>query len=304
MKQKSHLNHNFWIGISSLIAIAMIYFGLNYLKGKNIFKKQNTYVAIFENVGGLNISSPIFVNGYQIGIIKSISIHTQNPISFAVVFNLKASYRIPKGSSINFGADFLGASTANLIISDNTTEFLQPGDTIQGIQKEGVMDDAERLMPMVESLLIKLDSGMTVLNTLLNKFQTDYKWEESLKNTNSMVNELNQTGKYANKIMSSLQEDIPQITQNLTSVSGNLKEITNELNSLEIHKTFTSIDNVVQDLNELSRKLNKTDNSAGLLINSTEMHDSLTNTINTATRLLEDIRQNPQKYLSVKVRLF
>lgn len=300
MKIKSNLSRNFWIGLSCLIAIAMIYFGLNFLKGKNIFKKQNTYVAIFENVGGLNISSPIFVNGYQIGIVKSISIYTQNPISFAVVFDLEGSYRIPKGSTMDYGADFLGASTANLIISNNMTEFHEPGDTIQGIQKDGMLQDVERLMPKVESVLIQLDSGVLALNKILS----DPMWEQSLKGVGSMVNEFNQTGKKANQAMGAINNDLPAITQNLSSVSNELKEFTNELNAMDIQKTYASMDELIENLKTLSNKLNETNNTAGLLTNSTELHDSLTNTLNTATKLLEDIRQNPQKYLSVKVRLF
>lgn len=298
--KKSTLTRNFWIGISCIVTIVMIYFGLNFLKGKNIFKKQNTYVAIFENVEGLNISSPIFVNGFKIGIIKSISIHKQNPISFAVVFDLVGSYKIPKGSVINYGADFLGASTANLIISDNTTDFYQPGDTIQGVQKEGVMTTAEKLMPRAESILIQLDSGLLAMNKLFS----DPKLQESLKGINSLVNELNQTSKQANHAMTTINKDLPAITQNLNSLSNNLNEITTEINTADLKKTLESVDIVVENLKTLSEQLNSTNSTAGLLLNNTEMHDSLTNTINTVTKLLEDIRQDPKKYLTVKVSLF
>lgn len=300
MKIKSNLSRNFWIGISGVFTIGMLYFGLNFLKGKNIFRKQNTYVAIFENVQGLNVSSPIYVNGYQIGIIKSISIHEQNPISFAVVFDLVSSYKIPKGSVINYGADFLGTSTANLIISNNTTEFYQPGDTIKGVQKEGMMTTAEKLMPRAESILIQLDSGLLAINKLFS----DPRLHESLKGMNSMVNELNQTSKQANQAMATINKDLPAITQNLNSLSNNLNEITTEINAAELKKTLESVDIVVENLKTLSQQLNSTNSTAGLLLNNTEMHDSLTNTINTVTKLLEDIRKDPKKYLTVKVALF
>ncbi len=298
--KKSTLTRNFWIGVSCIIAIAMIYFGLNFLKGKNIFKKQNTYVAIFENVEGLNVSSPIFVNGFQIGIIKSISIYKQNPISFAIVFDLEGSYRIPKGSLMTYGADILGSSTASLVLSDNTTEFYSPGDTIQGIQKEGMLTTAERLVPRAESVLIQLDSGLIAMNKLFS----DPMLQESLRGLGSMINELNQTSRNANQTIATLNKDLPAITQNLNNVSSNLNDITTEINATDLKKTIESIDTVVENLKALSEQLNSTNNTAGLLLNNTEMHDSLTNTINTATKLLEDIRQDPKKYLTVKVTLF
>lgn len=180
------------------------------------------------------------------------------------------------------------------------TEFHEPGDTIRGIQKDGMLQEVERLMPKVESVLIQLDSGVLALNKILS----DPMWEQSLKGVGSMVNEFNQTGKKANQAMGAINNDLPAITQNLSSVSKELKEFTNELNAMDIQKTYASMDELIENLKTLSNKLNETNNTAGLLTNSTELHDSLTNTLNTATKLLEDIRQNPQKYLSVKVRLF
>jgi phospholipid/cholesterol/gamma-HCH transport system substrate-binding protein len=107
-----------------------------------------------------------------------------------------------------------------------------------------------------------------------------------------------------NAIMASVRQDLPTVTQNLTSVSNDLKEFTAELGSLELQKTFNTIDSTVENLRLLSSKLNSADNSLGKLTNDSELHDSLTNTIHTATKLLEDLRQNPERYLSVRVRLF
>ncbi len=297
---KSNISRNFWIGLACIAAIVMIYFGLNFLKGKNIFKKQNSYVAVFGNVAGLNISSPIFVNGYQIGIVKSIDILTQNPISFAVTFDLDGAYKIPEGSTMSFGSDFLGASTASLIINEEARGFLQPGDTLRGVQKKGMMDNVAHVVPKADSILTHIDSVVLTLNRLMSNPM----WERSIVGISSTVDELHASSRNVNQIMASLRNDLPAVTQNLTAVSNDLKDVTGELNSLEIEKTFASIDNTVENLKMLSDKLNATDNSLGKLTSSTELHDSLTNTINTATKLLEDIRENPERYLSVRVRLF
>ena len=107
-----------------------------------------------------------------------------------------------------------------------------------------------------------------------------------------------------NAIMASIRKDLPTVTQNLTAVSNDLKEVTAELNSLELQKTFNAIDNTVENLKILSSKLTSTDNSLGKLTSDTQLHDSLTNTLQTATKLLEDIRENPGRYLSIRVRLF
>ncbi|MDO5522692.1 MAG: MlaD family protein [Bacteroidia bacterium] len=297
---QGRFSRNFIIGVSFLIALALLYFGVNFLKGTNILKKQKTYVALFENVSGLYSSSPVYVNGYQIGLVNNIRILRSNPIQFAVDINLEGEYRIPKGSYFEFGSDLLGASQVNLVTNDASRELLSPGDTLLGRQKADMMRSAAGMLPKADSIMMHVDS--VVLS--LNKLMSNPIWEQSLSGIGSTVSQLDQSSKSINAMMASLRNDLPAVTQNLTAVSNDLKDVTAELNSLELKKTFNSIDNTVDNLKLLSSKLTSTDNSLGKLTNDTQLHDSLTNTIHTATKLLEDIRQNPERYLSVRVRLF
>lgn len=294
------LNRNFIIGVSFLIALALLYFGVNFLKGTNVLKKQKTYVVIFDNVSGLYTSSPVYVNGYQIGLVNNIRMLSSNPIQFVVDINLEGEYRIPKGSYFEFGSDLLGASQVNLVPNEASHELLSPGDTLRGRQKADMMRSAAGMLPKADSIMMHVDSVVMSLN----KIMSNPIWEESLLGIGSTVSHLDQSSKSINAIMASLRKDLPAVTQNLTAVSNDLKDVTTELNSLELKKTFNSIDSTVDNLKLLSSKLTSTDNSLGKLTNDTQLHDSLTNTIHTATKLLEDIRQNPERYLSVRVRLF
>ena len=123
MQSQSKFSRNFIIGVSFLIALVLLYFGVNFLKGTNILKKQNTYIAMFDDVSGLYPSSPVFVNGYQIGLVNEIRMHSSDPIKFAVDINLEGDYRIPKGSYFEFGSDLLGASTVSLVPNKEVKEL-------------------------------------------------------------------------------------------------------------------------------------------------------------------------------------
>ena len=105
-------------------------------------------------------------------------------------------------------------------------------------------------------------------------------------------------------MMASLEKDIPEISSNLTSVSADLKEVSGELNQMDMAGMFASIDETVNNLKLLTAKINSDDNSLGLLLNDTTLHDSLSITLGTAAKLLEDIRQNPDRYLTIRVKLF
>lgn len=300
MQSQSKFSRNFIIGVSFLIALVLLYFGVNFLKGTNILKKQNTYIAMFDDVSGLYPSSPVFVNGYQIGLVNEIRMHSSDPIKFAVDINLEGDYRIPKGSYFEFGSDLLGASTVSLVPNKEVKELLVPGDTLHGQQKLGMMNGVANVVPKADSILTHIDSVVLTLNKLM----ANPMWEKSIEGIGSTVTQLDQSSKSVNAIVASIKKDLPTVTQNLTAVSNDLKDVTAELNSLELQKTFSSIDNTVENLKILSSKLTATDNSLGKLTNDTQLHDSLTNTINTATKLLEDIRENPERYLSIRVRLF
>ena len=300
MQAQGKFSRNFIIGVSFLIALVLLYFGVNFLKGTNILKKQNTYVVLFENVSGLYASSPVYVNGFQIGLVSTIRMQRSNPILFAVDINLEGNYKIPKGSYFEFGSDLLGASQVNLIADENSQEFLSPGDTLLGRQKADMMKSAAGMLPRADSILMHIDSVVLTLNRLMSNPM----WEQSIAGIGSTVAQLDESSKSMNAIMASIRKDLPTVTQNLTAVSNDLKEVTAELNSLELQKTFNAIDNTVENLKILSSKLTSTDNSLGKLTSDTQLHDSLTNTLQTATKLLEDIRENPGRYLSIRVRLF
>ncbi|HMM16427.1 MAG TPA: MlaD family protein [Petrimonas sp.] len=300
MQAQGKFSRNFIIGVSFLIALVLLYFGVNFLKGTNILKKQNTYVVMFDDVTGLYPSSPVYVNGYQIGLVNVIKMHSTDPIQFAVDINLEGDYRIPQGSYFEFGSDLLGASTVSLVANKEVSKLLSPGDTLRGQQKQGMMNSVANVAPKADSILTHIDSVVLTINKLMSNPM----WEQSIAGIGSTVAQLDESSKSVNAVMASIRKDLPTVTQNLTAVSNDLKEVTAELNSLELQKTFNSIDNTVENLKILSSKLTSTDNSLGKLTNDTQLHDSLTNTIQTATKLLEDIRENPERYLSIRVRLF
>ncbi len=296
---KSNLSRNALIGLAFIASLVMIYFGINFLKGINIFKKQNQYYAVFDDVSKLLISSPIYVKGYQIGLINEIKMIDAEPMRFLVGMNLTEDLPITEGSYLEYGIDMFGASTANLVISP-TGSYMQSGDTLTGTRETGLMDDVAAVMPMADSLLTRIDSVLYSINRLMQ----NPAWEQSIEGIESTINRLNRSSESLNRMMAMLESDLPEISGNLNTVAGNLSEISSDLNQMDMKSTFASIDETVDNLRLLTRKINSNDNSLGLLLNDSKLHDSLNVTIDEAARLLEDIRLNPDRYLTIRVKLF
>lgn len=296
---KTKLSRNALIGLAFIASLVMIYFGINFLKGVNVFKQQNQYYAVFDDVSKLLISSPIYVKGYQIGLINKIEMESDNPMRFVVGVNLSEDIRIPQGSHLEYGLDLFGSSTVNLIMSSSDV-YLQRGDTLRGGKEAGLMDGVATVMPKADSILLRVDSLIYSLHQIV----ANPAWEQSIKGIGSTVEQLNNSSVSLNRMIGALEKDLPEISKNLTSVSADLKVVTGELSQMDMASTFASIDETVNNLKQLTSKINSDDNSLGLLLNDTRLHDSLNVTIDTATKLLEDIRQNPDRYLTIRLRLF
>ena len=288
------------IGLAFLVGLVMIYFGLNFLKGVNIFQKQNTYISVFDNVNNLNVSSPVLVNGYQVGLVNSIQMMQNDSLNLAVEIRLDKGFRVKKGSKLEFNTDFLGGSSVNLLVSPYGTEYLSPGDTIAGTRAVGLMDGVARVIPKTDSIMSRLDTVSIALQTLA----TDPSWLSAVEAMSGTMEQLKASSNSLKNVLAELERELPAITGNLTVISKDFKKVSNNLAEIDVKNAFNTIDSTLLNLQNLSESLTRTDNSLGLLTHDTRLHDSLTNTVNSANKLLEDIRKNPEKYLSVRVRLF
>jgi phospholipid/cholesterol/gamma-HCH transport system substrate-binding protein len=293
------ISKNALIGLAFLASLFMIYFGINFLKGFNVLKQQKQYYALFDDVTSLLLSSPVYVKGYQVGLISGITMADMKPMRFAVALNLEQEFPIPEDSYLEYGTDLFGASLATLVLG-NAQNDLQPGDTIPGRRVTGLTDGAAKLVPRADSLFLRIDS----LLLSLQRIAAHPSWEQSIDGIGNTVSQLNQTSQNLNRMVAAIEQDLPDISKNLRAVSADMSKVSGELNAMDLNRTYAGIDETVSNLKLLSERINSSDNSLGLLMNDTRLHDSLNVTIETATRLLEDIRLNPGRYLSVKVRLF
>ncbi len=292
-------SRNALIGLAFLASLLMIYFGINFLKGINVMKQQKQYYALFDDVTSLLLSSPVYVKGYQVGLISSITMAETEPMKFAVALSLVEEFPIPEDSYLEYGTDLFGASMATLVLGPSTVR-LQPGDTINGRKVTGLMDGAATLLPRADSIFLRIDSLLLTLQRLT----AHPSWEESINGIGQTVSHLNKTSESLDRIMSAIEKDLPEISSNLHAVTDDLNKVSSDLSAMDFNRTYVTIDEAVSNLKQLSEKINSNDNSLGLLMNDTKLHDSLNVTIDAATRLLEDIRLNPGRYLKVKVSLF
>lgn len=279
------------IGLAGIVALLVLFFGINYLKGINMFKPESYYYAEFTNVNGLAQSSPVFANGFKVGVVRDIQYNYQKPGHVVVGFEVEQDMKIPQGSEAELVTEMLGTVKMNLLLCHEEKSFCQPGDTLSGVANEGILGAAEKsILPKVEQMMPKLDSILVSLNRLLASPTLN----NTLDNAEKLTASLNESTRHLNRLMAN---DIPRLTGNAVQITENLKEISDNLKGVDYAGTFTRIDETLANVHELTAKLNRKDNSLGLLLNDSSLYNGLNATAVNAAGLLKDLQEHPKRYV-------
>lgn len=279
------------IGLAGIVALGMLIYGINYLKGVDILNPSKYIYVKYTNVNGLIKSSPVYADGFKIGTVSDIQYDYYNPGNIVVQIELDDKVRIPKGSFGELRTDMLGSSSMHLLLSNNMRESYQVGDTIPGVVNGGVMDVLSKsFVPKFEQMMPKLDSILSSLNRLL----ADGRFDATMSSVQNTMSNLEQTTASLNTMMKS---DVPMALDKLNKIEDNVLVITDNLAGIDFSKTMEEVDKTISNVSEFTAKLNSKDNSLGMLVNDRSFYDNLNSTAENASNLLFDLKENPKRYV-------
>ena len=293
------------IALTAVVALVLLFIGLNFLKGINVFKSTNTYYVKFKDVAGLAVSNAVYANGYPVGIVRTIDYDYERGENVVVGIELDKEMRVPQQTRAELETELMGGVKMLLVLGPNPTRNLERGDTIQGSMHVGAMDKVAEMVPQIEKMLPKLDSIMANLNQLTG----DPALKATLHNAQAITENLKQTSEGLNAMM---QNDVPQMVAHFKQTSINTEKLTGNLANLDVqttlhsvNKTLTSAHNLVNQLDNMSvtldTKLKSTDNTLGLFLNDRGVYDNLNSTLRNADSLMIDLKSHPKRYVHFSV---
>ena len=278
------------IGIAGIVALCILIYGINYLKGINMFKPSNYFYVQFQDVNGLTVSSPVFADGFRIGIVRDLYYDYSQQGKVIAEIDVSPELRIPKGSSAELVAELMGGVRMNLLLANNLREKCQIGDTIPGHLNNGMMEKVANMMPQVEKMLPKLDSILISLNTIL----ADPAIPSTLHSVQNTMASMEVTSKQLQMLMS---KDIPQLTNKLNTIGDNFVTISSNLKDINYAASFAKVDSTLANVKMITDKLNSKNNTIGLLLNDPQLYNNLNTTATNAASLLEDLKLHPKRYV-------
>lgn len=293
------------LALTAIAAAVLVFVGINFLKGINIFEATNTYYVQFKNIGGLAVSNPVFANGYPVGIVRTINYDYSSVENVIVGIELDDEMRVPVGTRAELEAELMGGVKMTLILGKNPTQFVEQFDTIQGGMHIGTLNKLEAMVPVFETIVPKIDTLLTNINRLTG----DSAMLQTLKNVEVMSKQLAEATTQMNRIM---KQDVPEMTANLKNISKNVNKISSDLATVDLAATMQSVNATLKsaekfsaDLNQmtvtLNSKMNSKDNTLGLFLNDRSVYDNLNSTMQHADSLMIDLKAHPKRYVHFSI---
>ena len=285
------------IALVAIVGILVMYFGINFLKGMNLFSTNNAYYMTFDDIQGLGASTPIYADGYKVGTVDGMEYDYKENGPIKVKVDINKDLRIPQGSKAEIVKDLMGNLQVNLLLANNPRERVEPGGIIPGAVNGGMMDKAANLVPVVEKMLPKLDSILTSVNVLL----ADPALAASLHNVETITSNLTVSTRELNTLMAGLNKQVPGMIGKANGVLDNTNRLTANLASLDVQGTLNKVNQTLESAHQFTEKLNSNQGSLGLLMNDTKLYDNLTSTMSHADSLVIDLKAHPKRYVHFSV---
>lgn len=306
------------IGAVFVIALAVLIWGLMYLKGLELFKTSRTFYAVYDHVNGLVAANPITIKGLQVGQVNKLYFDPNNPQKIIVELYVKGDYPIPKNSAARiYSSSLLGAKEVEIVPGDSRI-MAKDRDTLLSLVEATLGEEVNRqILPLkrkAENLISSIDTVAVIIQQVLNK-NTRENLVQAVEHVKQTLENIAHTTGNLDTLIGSQRKNIGDIITNVESISDNLRKnndkITHIINNLSdvsdslvkarIPATIAQVNKAVSDLDAILVKINKGEGSVGQLINNQQLYQEVEKAARDLNLLLEDIKANPGRYVKVSV---
>jgi hypothetical protein len=322
MNMKKLLSPEIKIALVAIVGIVVLFFGMNFLKGLNLYSSDIEYNMQFNKVDGLTPTTPIYANGFKVGTVKDIVYDYQDPSKpINVYVAISKDMQIPVGSTAEIVSDIMGNVKVNLVFS-NAKQYLKQDGIIPGIVNDGVFGEVKEAIPDVQRMIPKIDSILSNIVALTS----DPALAGTLHNANKISNDLTVSSRQLNVLLAQLNGSLPAMTQKANSLLNNTNKVMTEakygvtdarttvkganvlmnslndkVNALDIQTTVAKLNMALDEVNKLAGTLNSNRGSMGLLMNDPALYNNLNNTLRSVDSLVVNLKAHPKRYVHFSI---
>jgi len=307
------------VGFLVLVGIALLYVGVNYLKGISVFSDSRIYYCVYDRIDGIQQSNPVVINGFVVGQVRRVSLMSDTSRSLMVEIAIREkNLKIPIDSKARIQSSGLLGSKEIQLFLGRSSQMAESGDTLYTSIEAGLMESVNKeILPLkmkTEQLISDIDSIVTIFQAILDE-NTRGNLRKSLNSIRGTLQSLETTAFRLDTLVVEEKVKFSSIIGHVEAITGNLEANNEEIanivqnfsslsDSLLQSNIRTVIDNAskaMSQVNAITAKINSGEGTMGMLINNDTLYNNLASASEQLDLLLEDLRVNPDRYVRVSV---
>jgi len=295
-------NKELKVGLFSAITLVLLYFGFNYLKGVDFFKRKKNYYAVYDNIDQLAVSNPVLVNGYAVGRVSDIKILQKRNNHVLIEMEIDADIVITDSTKAILNSELLGGKSV-LLSMGHSKNKLNPGDTLHTEVAKGMFDVlSETATPVATDLQTTLRKFNSTIDNFSKNFEKLDLILSGLQKTPGLINTtLTTTNSSIEALSASFKSDADKINivlEELKPTLSNFRVLSDSLKKIRLNETLLKTQRTLNSLNETLGKLKKGDNTAGRLMTEDSLYVNLNKLLIDLDKLAKNFNKNPNHFLA------
>lgn len=294
------------VGIFAIVVLLVGWGVIRYLKGADVFSSSNTYYAYYTQVGGIQPASHVTISGVAVGAVAKVTLD-RSAKGVEVEFTVDKRYKIPVDSKARIYSDGIMGGKAIEIVLGDATEYVERRGTVEAASGTDIMEMAtteidfinEKISAVVDGLSKTLEGVNALIEANTASLTSIMANMDGLTgNVNTM---LKNEREHLEQALASLSRFSQSLGDNADEVGGiidNMHKLSEDLAKTEI---VAELDGVVNNLNELLAAAKDENGSVGKLLGDAALYDNLSSASNNLSTLLEDLKENPHRYINISV---
>jgi phospholipid/cholesterol/gamma-HCH transport system substrate-binding protein len=318
------------VGILAIISIAISIWGYMFLKGRNILSREKVIYTVFDNVKKLEESSPVYLNGYQVGVVSSIRMKDDDAHKVVVGMTLKREINVPKSAFASLVSDNIMGGPSLQFVFDKPckgADCVETNDTLRS-ELKGFLGSVASPTELEQYLMTLRNNVNPIMDSISYSLrESDNEVGKTLRDVQKTVANLQATTLALNKLMAASATGISGTIKHLEAITANLEAsnaeikstlsnanaFSSQLKGLELNKTvtganeamvsvkttLTTTEKAIADLNTIITKIKAGEGSIGALLNDDKTAKQLNEVLMSVDRLSKDITLHPKRYRAI-----
>ena len=293
------------IGAMVVFTIVAAYFVINFLRGKDVFNKENDYIIYYENVAGLKASSAVSVSGFKAGTVKSVE-YCPRQRNFKVVCSVSKDFVFPEDSRFEiYSSDIMGGKAMRVIVG-GSQDMAISGAVMQGCLAGDMMASLmEKLPGILDSVGSALDSVSAAAGSLRGIVDgNEGKVRDILADLSDAVSNIESLTAGAGELVPDLKifvDNMKAVSDALSSGKDDIGSIISDLSEVSSRLGDAALGDMAASLSEILSSLAAGEGSMGKLLNDDSLYIKINSLVGDADSLITAIKSDPKKYVRISV---